>query len=70
MPGVLSASLVNGALEVHLADGTPPAALVAMLVQRGVGIDEVRRERRSLEEAFLELVSDDAGSGKRTEGSR
>jgi ABC-2 type transport system ATP-binding protein len=70
IPGVLSASLINGALEVRLAGGTTPAPLVAMLVQRGVGIDEVRRDRPSLEEAFLELVSDDAGSDKGTEGSR
>jgi ABC-2 type transport system ATP-binding protein len=68
--GVLEATLVKGALEVRLADGTTPAHLVAMLVQRGVGIDEVRRERQSLEEAFLELVSDDAGGHSRAEGSR
>ena len=69
LPGVLDASLVNGALEVRLADGTPPAALVAMLVQRGVGIDEVRRERQSLEEAFLELVRDDEDRSARAAGS-
>jgi hypothetical protein len=33
-----------------------------MLVERGVAIEEVRRDRQSLEEAFLELVSDDAGT--------
>jgi hypothetical protein len=33
-----------------------------MLVERGVGIDEVRRKRESLEEAFLDLV----GDGKET----
>jgi hypothetical protein len=31
-----------------------------LLVERGVAIDEVRRNRQSLEEAFLELVTDDA----------
>ena len=34
-----------------------------MLVGRGVGIEEVRRNRQSLEEAFLELVNDDAMPG-------
>jgi len=60
VPGVVEASTVNGALEVRLADGARAAALVALLVERGVGVDEVRRERRTLEEAFLELVTDDA----------
>ena len=59
---VHSAALVDGALEVHLSDGARPAALVAMLVERGVGIDEVRRKRESLEEAFLDLVGDDKGT--------
>ncbi len=60
LPGVRSATLVDGALEVRLAEGVRPAELVAMLVERGAGIDEVRRDRQTLEEAFLELVSDDA----------
>jgi ABC-2 type transport system ATP-binding protein len=62
VPGVREASIVDGALEVRLADDARPAALVAMLVERGVGIDEVRRKRESLEEAFLDLV----GDGKET----
>jgi len=33
-----------------------------MLVERGVGIDEVRHDRQTLEETFLELVREDAGS--------
>jgi len=70
LPGVVSASLVHGALEVRLADGTRPAALVAMLVERGVGIDEVRRVRQSLEETFLELVNDPADGSGRAEESR
>ncbi len=60
LPGVLESAAVDGALEVKLADGVKAAELVALLVQSGVGIDEVRRERQTLEEAFLELVSDDA----------
>ena len=60
LPGVLQAAAVDGMLEVKLAEGTRPAVLVAMLVERGVGIDEVRRDRQTLEEAFLELVTEDA----------
>jgi hypothetical protein len=36
------------------------APVIAMLVTRGAGIDEVRRNRLSLEETFLELVTEDA----------
>src|SRR6185503_7817016 len=58
LPGVLRATVLDGTLEVKFAEGTRPAALVAMLVELGVGIDEVRRDRQTLEEAFLELVND------------
>lgn len=56
--GVERASVSDGALEVALAEGCRPALLVAILVEHGVGIDEVRRDRPSLEEAFLELVTE------------
>ena len=59
VPGVLEARLMDGGLEVKFAEGARPAALVAMLVERGVGIDEVRRDRQTLEQTFLELVADD-----------
>jgi ABC-2 type transport system ATP-binding protein len=60
VPGVLEASMVEGALDIRLAEGAVVAPVVALLVERGVAIDEVRRNRQSLEEAFLELVTDDA----------
>lgn len=63
-PGVERVALGNGALEIVLAEGARPSPLVAMLVERGVGIDEVRRDRPSLEEAFLELVTDGEGSAR------
>lgn len=62
LPGVLQASVLDGTLEVKLAEGVRPAELVAMLVERGVGIDEVRRERQTLEQAFFELVNDSAST--------
>jgi ABC-2 type transport system ATP-binding protein len=67
LPGVVTVALADGVLEVKLEDGARPHALVAMLVARGVGIDEVRRDRQSLEEAFLELVTDTAGDERRRE---
>ena len=66
LPGVDSAQLSDGVLAVKLADGTRPHALVAMLVEKGVGIAEVRRDRQSLEEAFLELVTEDAPAARGT----
>ena len=64
VPGVLEAHVANGALEVKLAAGARPAPLVAMLVERGVQVDEVRRDRQTLEETFIELVTDEPrGSG-------
>lgn len=63
VPGVLVAKVVDGALEVELGEGVRVAPLVAWLVERGVAIDEVRRDRPSLEDAFLELVTDDGATG-------
>jgi ABC-2 type transport system ATP-binding protein len=62
IPGVANASLRDGRLEVHLEDGALMAPVIAMLVTRGAGIDEVRRNRLTLEETFLELVTEDANS--------
>jgi ABC-2 type transport system ATP-binding protein len=66
LSGVVSAELKDGVLGVRLAVDARPHALVAMLVERGVGIDEVRRDRQSLEETFLELVTDDAPAPRGT----
>lgn len=63
LPDVAAARMDGDALEVRLASGATNALVVESLVSRGVAIDEVRRERQSLEEAFLELVSDDATGG-------
>jgi len=58
---VTGARFDGDGLEVRLQPGATNADVIALLVSHGVAIDEVRRERQSLEEAFLELVSDDAG---------
>jgi ABC-2 type transport system ATP-binding protein len=62
LPGVVSATVGRDGLRVRLGDGGSPAPVVAFLVEHGVAIDEVRRERQSLEDAFLELVTE-SGDG-------
>lgn len=68
-------------IAVRIApDGDVPS-IVAWLVAHGVGIEEVRRDRASFEDVFLELVASDAQDGegnssaggeraRRTEGRR
>ncbi|HEX6316766.1 MAG TPA: hypothetical protein VFZ73_17970, partial [Gemmatimonadaceae bacterium] len=63
VPGVREAFVEDGTLVVRLAEGARPAGLVTWLVRSGVAIDEVRRDRQTLEEAFLELVSEHPAPG-------
>ncbi len=67
VPGLLKARLDGTSLEIRTSAGTTNAELVARLVKLGVGVDEVRRERQSLEEAFLELVGERSQAGQRHE---
>jgi len=46
-------------IAVQLAAGGDVAAIVAWLVQHDVAVEEVRRDRASFEDVFLELVTDD-----------
>jgi ABC-2 type transport system ATP-binding protein len=61
MPLVAGLARDGDELRVTLAspDGTPE--VVRWLVVQGVGIEEVRRDRASFEEAFLDLVDTDGG---------
>jgi ABC-2 type transport system ATP-binding protein len=63
VPGVREANVEDGVLVVRLSEGVRPAGLVTWLVRSGVAIDEVRRDRPTLEEMFLELVSEDPSAG-------
>jgi ABC-2 type transport system ATP-binding protein len=45
-------------IAVRLQPGGDVAAVVAWLVQHGVAVEEVRRDRASFEDVFLELVTD------------
>ncbi len=55
-PAVESADLGDGRLTVRLRDGHDSAPLVALLVEEGVAIDEVRKGGADLEDAFLALM--------------
>lgn len=55
-PGVASATRAGDGAYVTLADPAQVPSLVAWLVAHHVSVHEVRRERASFEEAFLDLV--------------
>ncbi|MCC6929182.1 MAG: ABC transporter ATP-binding protein [Gemmatimonadaceae bacterium] len=62
-------------LAVRIAPGGDVPTIVAWLVTRGVRIEEVRPDRASFEDVFLELVTSDAPAGEgngtvRPEGRR
>lgn len=56
LPNVTSVVANDGQLIVSLATGASTAPLVALLVQNGVEVEEVRRARATLEDAFLDLM--------------
>jgi ABC-2 type transport system ATP-binding protein len=58
LPDVLNVVLDGAELSVTLLPGASNAPVVAALVQHGVGIEEVRRARQTLEDVFLELVAE------------
>jgi len=64
-PGVESASAENGTLTLALTPGAPTAPIVTLLVEQGVAVEEVRKVRATLEDAFLGLMGleDDANGG-------
>ncbi|MCC6773734.1 MAG: ABC transporter ATP-binding protein [Gemmatimonadaceae bacterium] len=58
--GVGSVAREGDALVLRLTDGADVPAIVAWLVDAGVGIEEVRRDRASFEDVFLDLVADES----------
>ncbi len=58
--GVISVKRRDGALLVQLCEGAKAAPLIAVLVQLGVQIEEVRRPKTGLEEVFLALVQEES----------
>lgn len=61
-PDVRSVSADNGRLTLSLAPGASTAPIVALLVQHDVGVEEVRKARATLEDAFLELMGSDGSA--------
>ena len=59
---VESASVENGKLTLALRPGAPTAPIVTLLVERGVAVEEVRKARATLEDAFLDLMGLDAAA--------
>ena len=60
---VSSLTVDDGRLSVSLTRGASPAPIVALLVQHDVEVEEVRRARATLEDAFLDLMGSEAPSG-------
>ncbi|MEP7382001.1 MAG: ABC transporter ATP-binding protein [Gemmatimonadota bacterium] len=60
LPGIGGVAREGEGLVVRLAEGADVATMVAWLVGEGVGIEEVRRDRASFEDVFLDLVADEA----------
>jgi len=58
-PQVRAASLVNGRIHVELGKGADMAALVSLIVGRGGLVEEVRRDKASLEDVFLTLMEEE-----------
>lgn len=56
LPGVHAVSLESGALRVDLLDSASTHPLIALLVERGARIEEVRRGVDSLEDAFMAII--------------
>ena len=58
-PEVERAEAQNGRLSLLLKDGAGMAPLVSLLVMEGAEIEEVRREKASLEDVFLTLMEEE-----------
>jgi ABC-2 type transport system ATP-binding protein len=56
MPGVTAVTVDGARLSLALPSGASVAPIVALLVQHDVAVEEVRRARATLEDAFLELM--------------
>jgi ABC-2 type transport system ATP-binding protein len=63
LPEVTGAELRENTLDVNLRPGADSAQIIASLMQNGVLVDEVRKGRASLEEAFLDLVEEEEKNG-------
>lgn len=58
-PDVITAEVNNGHLTIDLQQGGDSAPLVTMLVEAGAQVEEIRRGKATLEEAFVELMEEE-----------
>ena len=58
-PGVVRADLQNGRIVLELAESADIAPLVALIVQNGGQVEEVRKDKGSLEDVFLTLMEEE-----------
>ena len=58
-PEVADVRLINGRLSIELNEDACMAPLVRLMVNRGIDIEEIRKEIPSLEEAFLTLLEEE-----------
>jgi hypothetical protein len=59
LPGVKSAALNDGHLALEMRDGGSVPDVVRMLVAQGAQIEEVVKDKASLEDVFLTLVEEE-----------
>jgi ABC-2 type transport system ATP-binding protein len=57
--GVSALTLIEGGVQIVLAPNASIAPIVRSLIEHGADIEEVRRERPTLERTFLELIADE-----------
>jgi ABC-2 type transport system ATP-binding protein len=58
-PEVAGLEVRDGRLQIELRDDASVAPLVRLLVYEGAAVEEVRKRRASLEEAFLSLMAEE-----------
>jgi ABC-2 type transport system ATP-binding protein len=58
-PEVAEVTVADGTLEIVPSGKLDTSTLIPWLIERGVTIDEVRRETASLEDVYLSLMEDE-----------
>jgi ABC-2 type transport system ATP-binding protein len=58
-PGVVRADVQNGRIVVELSEPADTAPLVALVVQSGGLVEEVRKDKGSLEDVFMTLMEEE-----------
>jgi len=64
--GIVNLTLLEDGVQLVLAPNATVTPLVRALIEHGAEIEEVRRERPTLERTFLDLIADDGHGGAAT----